>query len=343
MKLPKLSNFIFVIFSISAGTYQIKAQSLELPLDSIWQNVIAIDNDSSLSAFNYRETEAKKMFKEWGNTQSVDALVFALGTWLRNKNHYRILKIVESFDVNTEAWDVTFLFYRKAFYGICRYCHEDYILKLNEWLPLAGTAERKSKILIDKAYAFHALSQAEKERECYQKILELDLPDNNPVFRKAKAGVATLKLLIGMPAPNFTVQSHEGRKISSQELRGKIIFLHFWATWCRPCLDELPTKRSLFELYGKREEVVFIGVNMDIDNKRLEKYLEQNPLPWPQVWVNRFDENDQNYQELADFGAYASIPRSFIIDGDGDLFYSSEIQERSKEVLFEAFKKLIKK
>lgn len=325
--------FLFPLFLFS--------QEANIDPDTIWQNILEVQNDSSLSAFNYREEQAQKLYEHWQKTKQNKALVFAFGAWLSDKNYYKILRTVETLDLDSQAWEMTFLFYRKAFLGICGYCFKDYIEQLDRWLAVAQKDKTKATLLMDKALALQELSLFEQEKAVYDQISALDLPASDRLVRRAQARSKTLNRLTGTPAPLFTVTTSSGEKLSLDQLKGKVVFLHFWATWCKPCLEELPLKRKWYEEYGKNDDVVFIGVNMDVDAKRFDDFQKNTPLPWPQVLMNKLDQTDINAKELAPYGASASLPRSFIIDQNGILVYNSVVQGRGERVVREVFERLL--
>src|SRR3972149_9141638 len=71
-------------------------------------------------------------------------------------------------------------------------------------------------------------------------------------------------------APDFTVLSLDGRKVSLQDYRGKIVFLHFWATWCKPCIEEFPTIDRMYKEY-KDKGLVVLAISIDKGDKGVVK------------------------------------------------------------------------
>lgn len=67
---------------------------------------------------------------------------------------------------------------------------------------------------------------------------------------------------IGSPLPEFSMKDFQGREISSADLRGKVVLVDFWATWCQPCKKEMPGYQKLLDLYGSRGFAV-IGFKFD--------------------------------------------------------------------------------
>ena len=82
--------------------------------------------------------------------------------------------------------------------------------------------------------------------------------------------------------PPLSFVTPDGRHCTSEELRGKVVLLSFWATWCEPCIDAVPELRRLYTQYEK-EPFVMVGVNLDHDRATATKFVEANGMGWPQV------------------------------------------------------------
>ena len=116
--------------------------------------------------------------------------------------------------------------------------------------------------------------------------------------------------LINGPAPDFTVQD-AGRRISLRDFRGKIVVLNFWATWCPPCVDEMP---SLVALQSKPEvkgRVQVFAVSLDQDESAYKKFLAD-------YHINILTIRDAS-QESTRHYATTGFPETFIIDANGVL------------------------
>lgn len=68
-----------------------------------------------------------------------------------------------------------------------------------------------------------------------------------------------------MPAPALVVQAIDGKTIDLQQQKGKVVFINFWATWCPPCLAELPAVNELYSKIKDNQDIVFVTI--DVDNK----------------------------------------------------------------------------
>ncbi|MCX6094091.1 MAG: TlpA disulfide reductase family protein [Candidatus Bipolaricaulota bacterium] len=116
-------------------------------------------------------------------------------------------------------------------------------------------------------------------------------------------------LLDGFPAPGFTALDAQGSPVDVASLRGKIVLLDFWAAWCAPCLEELPTIASIHEALSD-QGVVVLGVNLDRSDTAFRDALARLALPYVQI----YDGSDGPISSLYRIGG---IPMTYLIGRDG--------------------------
>jgi cytochrome c biogenesis protein CcmG, thiol:disulfide interchange protein DsbE len=135
---------------------------------------------------------------------------------------------------------------------------------------------------------------------------------------------------IGTTAPDFTV--NDGQKsVSLSQFRGKPVLLNFWATWCPPCVQEVPDLVALQQQVG--DKVTILAVSMDQDEAAYEAFTAKN---MPGVLTVR----DGDHKSSAIYGTFA-YPETFLIDKDGKIQrkFIGAVQWTSPEMI-EYFKKL---
>ena len=120
----------------------------------------------------------------------------------------------------------------------------------------------------------------------------------------------------GTAAPDFTVEDMEGNELRLSDFRGKYVLLDFWATWCGPCVEEVPRLKAL---YGKfsRENLVIIGINSDSDRNAVAGFVKNRGITWPQV-LDRVDHKEK----LVSLYNIPGYPTYFLIDRNGKLMMS---------------------
>lgn len=104
-----------------------------------------------------------------------------------------------------------------------------------------------------------------------------------------------------------------GRTISLEQYKGKVVLIDFWATWCPPCRAEIPNVAEVYKKYKDRGFEV-IGVSLDREVGKLESYVKKNGINWPQI----YDGVDKKYP-IARAYRVASIPYTVLIGRDGKI------------------------
>jgi thiol-disulfide isomerase/thioredoxin len=131
------------------------------------------------------------------------------------------------------------------------------------------------------------------------------------------------------PAPNFTLQSQDGKTIELKKLAGKAVVVNFWATWCGPCRAEIPGMMKVYEKY-RAKGLEIIGISLDRGGwDDVKPYLAKNKISYPIVVAG---------QDLADaYGGIQGIPTTFFIDKKGNI-----VSKHVGSLTEEAFEKAVK-
>ena len=133
---------------------------------------------------------------------------------------------------------------------------------------------------------------------------------------------AAAKFKVGEPVPDFEMTTLAGKTVSLASLKGKTILLDFWATWCGPCVVDVPHFLKVHERFGGRGDFVMISVSLDWDEKLLRKFVEEHKMTWHQV----FGETS-GAQAAADRYGVGAIPAVFLTGPDGKLIASDLLGE----------------
>ncbi len=118
--------------------------------------------------------------------------------------------------------------------------------------------------------------------------------------------------LIGRPAPPFTLQLMDGRTLSLADLRGKVVFLNFWASWCPPCRAEARNLEASWERH-RADDVVFLGINIQDTEEKARGFLREFGV----TYANGIDAGNR---VAIDYGVWG-IPETFFLDRTGRITY----------------------
>jgi thiol-disulfide isomerase/thioredoxin len=117
----------------------------------------------------------------------------------------------------------------------------------------------------------------------------------------------------------------KGNKIDTADLKGKVVVVDFWATWCVPCLQAAKVMKELCEEYSDSRRLEIIAVSTDRKREDLEKFLARDPYPWSIVWDGQ--------EKYASHWKFQAIPYYLIIDSEGILRFKGESGQIRTEIL----------
>lgn len=127
---------------------------------------------------------------------------------------------------------------------------------------------------------------------------------------------AQVTLSSGMKFPDFAEKDLAGKPLSVSGLKGKVVLVDFWATWCPPCRAEIP---NVVKAHEKHHAAGFevIGISLDSDRAKLEGFLKAQKMTWPQY----FDGAGWNNKLAKKYGVN-SIPATYLLDREGKIIAS---------------------
>ncbi len=159
-----------------------------------------------------------------------------------------------------------------------------------------------------------ALAHLKKEAEAkaqFERYIKM-ASESDPNRQRALLYISRPELAYARMAPPFSVTTIDDRRVSLDELRGNVVLIDFWATWCGPCRAALPRIRQFSKKFSGQPFVI-LSVSLDEDEAKWKDFVAKNEMTWLQ-----YRDGDFKGEISTMFGVKA-IPHTFTIDADGVL------------------------
>jgi thiol-disulfide isomerase/thioredoxin len=167
-----------------------------------------------------------------------------------------------------------------------------------------------------KAQGKYDLTEAE-----YKLILSKFSDVNSQLTEVTKGNLDNLaterKLAVGGEPVAFNVTSIDGKTLSPAAYKGKVLLIDFWATWCGPCVAEMPNVKDIYAKFHPQGFEI-VGISLDQSRDRLDQYIKSNQIAWPQYFDGKWWNND-----VAVRYGIKSIPTTILVDKTGKIRYKS--------------------
>lgn len=177
-----------------------------------------------------------------------------------------------------------------------------------------------------------ALGKTEMQLASYMTALE------ESAYNKLKAELA--KKMINMPAPLFTLKDMEGKEVALSSLKGKVVVVDFWATWCGPCIASFPTMQTAVNKFKDNPEVAFVFIDTwENDSNRVQKvtdFIAKNKYTFHVLYDDPKTKEGSEFVVVSNFKV-EGIPTKFVIDRNSNIRFQSVGYNSNQE---EALKEL---
>ena len=274
---------------------------------------LASGADSIKTAYKYQEIKAlaKKLEKNQSESEDLETLVAKSKTFIETHPTYKRVDEV----------------YYALGNALVELERVEEGIKVFEQLITAHPAARKVESgLLGLGLAYDKLGKHDKADAAYKKLIEhpkfgsrsqakiakkileqerASRKGESPIQPRASAGPSEW---VGKPAPDFEVMDLKGKKLSLKKYRGQVVLLDFWATWCGPCIAEVPNVKATYKKY-KDQKFQIIGISLDNSKATLEKYIAKEGLGWHH-YLDASGKVSTLYK-------VSGIPSTFLIDGEG--------------------------
>ena len=114
-------------------------------------------------------------------------------------------------------------------------------------------------------------------------------------------------------AYDFTLDDPDGGTLDFEKVKGKVVFVNFWATWCAPCIAEMPSIQALSDRFKDNDEVVFVMINVENDHDKATKFMDKKEFTFPYYFPNR--------TQIPKVYESRSIPTTFVLNKQGYIAY----------------------
>lgn len=204
--------------------------------------------------------------------------------------------------------------------------------KAFKYLEKLKSQNIKNSLLRSFSYGIRA--SAEDSEEIYELVMALSDDEEFKKDLTTKFNVLQ-KLKKGNPSPNFTYENYEGGQTSLSELQGKYVYIDVWATWCAPCIKEIPNLKAIEHQYADKK-IHFVSLSIDTkkDYDKWKEMVSKEELGGIQLIADK----DWNSDFIKNY-AIDGIPRFILIDPEGAIV-SADAPRPSDPALIELFNSL---
>ena len=200
-----------------------------------------------------------------------------------------------------------------------------------------------AQVLLMKAMLYLQVLDDEAKGVPLLTQLKKDFPDTKPAqavdnilsgMEKQKASKEIQrKLTVGAKFPDFDEKDLEGKPLSIARFKGKVVLVDFWATWCGPCIGELPNVLAAYEKHHPKGFEI-VGISLDSDRAKLDKFIADRKMTWAQYYDGKGWQN-----KLAGVYGVNSIPATYLLDGEGKIIAKNLRGEALEEAVAKALGK----
>jgi len=159
--------------------------------------------------------------------------------------------------------------------------------------------------------ALARLKQDDAAKAQFERFVKMR-PEDDPDRQRALRYISQPELARARMAPPFVVTTLDGQRVSMDALKGKVVLLDFWATWCGPCREALPHMQKIAKKFDG-EPLVVLSVSLDENEQKWKDFIAKNGMTWPQYLDGGFT------GPMSRMFAVNAIPHTFTIDADGVL------------------------
>ena len=211
--------------------------------------------------------------------------------------------------------------------------------KISNQISEAKTPDETEKIIsaikspqirdaVMNEFLLYFVASGSPDAERYHNYIQKNAKDAKVKKESTEAFAKVQKLLPGKPSPKFSYPDINGKIVSLDDLKGKLVYVDVWATWCGPCIREIPSLKQLEKDYhGKNIEFVSMSIDPQKDKGKWEQMVKDKDLKGIQIFADK----DWKSEFVQDYGI-KGIPRFILIDGAGNILNADAPRPSDPEI-----------
>ncbi len=196
---------------------------------------------------------------------------------------------------------------------------EKFYEEVREHVKSAKLDGRNLSIAFQTASLLERAGMTKQALQAYVEFAAAFAASDDPAVAENAKMLAGAARYLSLPGKPMEVRGTtvDGKEFDVKSLAGKVVLVDFWATWCGPCMAELPTLRDCYEKYHERGFEV-VGISLDDDRGRLTAFLTREELPWTTLFSDDAEATGWKHPLASRYGVM-SIPRGVLIDRKGNV------------------------
>jgi thiol-disulfide isomerase/thioredoxin len=212
----------------------------------------------------------------------------------------------------------------------------EFVSKIRKLLTLQTPPQRDQLVLGMQTASMLERTEGEEQnaKQMYLELGELLAKSDDPrIAAQAKRmeGSARRLDLVGKPL-ELEGKTFTGEDFNLKSLKGKVVLIDFWATWCGPCIAEIPNMKAMYEAYHESGFEI-VGLSSDDDREALNDFLENRKLPW----IILHDEANQGNHAAMTYYGISGIPTMILVGKDGNVLDIHARGEQLEALLVKEF------
>lgn len=308
----------------------------EAQIDSTWDEIGRYRNDQPAKADSLQRAFAEEHFQyylEHPNTKTgQDAALSAFVMWGNTDAAEQIDEAITHLGTDARAWSLAFNSISNAYIGSGIKSEDDYIALLKRLHGTLTHPRSQGALWLELADHYRSEGESEQAKKLLQEVVSLDA--DSIMTDLALGHLYEMESLnIGQQAPDFEATTIRGKRVSLSDLRGQVVLIEFWATWCGPCYPEIAYLKDVWAEY-QDEDFQMIGVSFDHDEDALQQVVDERDIMWPQVL-----QEEGFGGPIGERYNVSGIPRAYLIGPDGKIvakdFRKEEIEREVRRLMEE--------